>query len=417
MAECSLSDNKEEDIEKEISWMRNINVYDSDCLDDDLDSEDLQTNKSSCSLCGKVLCLDKSTSVTDIDTCAGESIISLSEKTKASCSSQSILQEQIENGIDNHSSYNLTEDIEDEDVGINNDAKPESKTKPVSAKQKKMLVEIMKETNRRNLVDVSEVNLPSENVHIENRSLNNNNRHPFRRTLSNSIIEVPTFANRLEPQFLEAIQFPRDIHLPNNPEMPEDIFLWGERRPVVPSYPQGERKFTECLICYDLKELHLRVCCHLAACDSCLTQYFSTQVSQGITKIQCLQPQCTQFVHRDEILGRLSGDVKDKFYRFLVDANKDPKIKTCPRCSHITNVNTGTSKPNLPSMGVKVICAECDLVWCFPCQAPWHEGVTCKDYIRGDKLLRNWAKEFHYGQQNAQKCPKCKVGISGVKKS
>ena len=30
---------------------------------------------------------------------------------------------------------------------------------------------------------------------------------------------------------------------------------------------------------------------------------------------------------------------------------------------------------------------------------------------KGDALLRDWAREFHYGQLNAQKCPKCKVKL------
>lgn len=57
----------------------------------------------------------------------------------------------------------------------------------------------------------------------------------------------------------------------------------------------------------------------------------------------------------------------------------------------------------------QVVCPECFLVWCFPCQAPWHENVSCKEYRTGDKLLRKWAQSHVHGQANAQKCPKCKV--------
>ena len=56
-----------------------------------------------------------------------------------------------------------------------------------------------------------------------------------------------------------------------------------------------------------------------------------------------------------------------------------------------------------------MVCPECFLVWCFPCQAPWHEAVTCKEFRRGDKLLLRWAQQHVHGQANAQKCPKCKV--------
>ena len=44
----------------------------------------------------------------------------------------------------------------------------------------------------------------------------------------------------------------------------------------------------------------------------------------------------------------------------------------------------------------------------------WHEGVNCKEYKKGDKLLRHWASEIEHGQRNAQKCPKCKVQLGQV---
>jgi hypothetical protein len=36
----------------------------------------------------------------------------------------------------------------------------------------------------------------------------------------------------------------------------------------------------------------------------------------------------------------------------------------------------------------KVQCAQCQLVWCFSCHAPWHQGLKCSDYKKGDKLLK-----------------------------
>lgn len=59
---------------------------------------------------------------------------------------------------------------------------------------------------------------------------------------------------------------------------------------------------------------------------------------------------------------------------------------------------------------VQIQCPSCQFVWCFKCHSPWHEGVNCKEYKKGDKLLRHWASEIEHGQRNAQKCPKCKVG-------
>jgi len=50
-------------------------------------------------------------------------------------------------------------------------------------------------------------------------------------------------------------------------------------------FPVGESRFTECFICMELKILHLRACCNLAACDDCLRTYLSTQVEQAIIKV------------------------------------------------------------------------------------------------------------------------------------
>ena len=59
----------------------------------------------------------------------------------------------------------------------------------------------------------------------------------------------------------------------------------------------------------------------------------------------------------------------------------------------------------------KVQCLECNLIWCFQCHSPWHDGIQCKEFRRGDRMLKKWAREVHYGQHNAQQCPSCKVCI------
>lgn len=61
------------------------------------------------------------------------------------------------------------------------------------------------------------------------------------------------------------------------------------------------------------------------------------------------------------------------------------------------------------SVSPQIQCSKCELVWCFRCHAPWHEGLKCREYRKGDKLLRNWASVVEHGQRNAQKCPNCKV--------
>ena len=192
-----------------------------------------------------------------------------------------------------------------------------------------------------------------------------------------------------------------------------DTEVHQEHQP--PLYPIGEHKHTECQICCEEKNLNLRPCCDLPVCAECLSQYVNTQISQAIVKVECLNAVCDHYVPREEILAVLEPENKEKFYRFLVDANKEPHIKTCPRCSHIASVDQELVKTfKQMKYGHKVTCEACELLWCFPCHSPWHEEVTCKDFQKGDKLLSAWAKEHHYGQANARRCPKCKVRLMAV---
>jgi hypothetical protein len=199
----------------------------------------------------------------------------------------------------------------------------------------------------------------------------------------------------------------------------------------------------------------------------------------GNVIIECLNAKCTKLMHRDEITERMSRFDKatlNLYLKFLIDANNDPACKTCPRCSHpmvmngvnnnnnnnnttITSTYTSTSntttnnnnenrvlqtqkvankkqyglknrlrsvlfheeKKNNSTVNLnnlhftKVQCKECRLIWCFQCQSPWHDGITCDQFKKGDRMLKYWAKEVHYGQQNAQSCPKCKIYIQRTK--
>ena len=61
-------------------------------------------------------------------------------------------------------------------------------------------------------------------------------------------------------------------------------------------FPIGESRFTECFICTEFKNLHLRACCSLAACDDCLRNYLSMQVGQAFIKVLNIISACMCFV-------------------------------------------------------------------------------------------------------------------------
>ena len=207
----------------------------------------------------------------------------------------------------------------------------------------------------------------------------------------------------------------------------EDMFdiLIQNHPPPLP-YPHNPLANGECNICFVNNKVRSRMCCCFQVCDDCMDMYLSTQVSQAIVKIECLNNECNNYVHRDEILARLPLDLKEKYYKFLIDANKDPKVKTCPRCTQVMRLDDYLQKMSENGLvkqtkrykkylkrdkkkSIEVTCEKCGLEWCFQCQAPVHKGLSCKTFKKGDQLVKTWASEFHYGQQNAQRCPKCKV--------
>ncbi|UJR28556.1 hypothetical protein I4U23_009790 [Adineta vaga] len=171
----------------------------------------------------------------------------------------------------------------------------------------------------------------------------------------------------------------------------------------------------ECLICYELKRLQKRTCCDFLACSACLNSYVEQQIKEGIIRIQCPNQDCHIYMHRDEIHKRcLSPELRQKFTRFLIDNNRAINIKTCPRCSNIHEIDLELCR-SMRRAPTKVQCVECNLIWCFQCHSPWHDGIQCKEFRRGDRMLKKWAREVHYGQHNAQQCPSCKVYIQRTK--
>ncbi|CAF3491826.1 unnamed protein product [Rotaria sp. Silwood1] len=172
---------------------------------------------------------------------------------------------------------------------------------------------------------------------------------------------------------------------------------------------------SECTICCELKRLQKRTCCNFNVCSTCLNIYVEHQIKQGIIRIQCPNQQCQMYMHRDEIHKRcISPELRHKFTRYLIDNNRSINIKTCPRCSNIHEIDVELCR-SMKRAPTKVQCVECNLIWCFQCHSPWHDGIQCKEFRRGDRMLKKWAREVHYGQHNAQQCPSCKVYIQRTK--
>ncbi|XP_052096934.1 uncharacterized protein LOC127731983 [Mytilus californianus] len=217
-------------------------------------------------------------------------------------------------------------------------------------------------------------------------------------------------------QFLEDIQ---GLEMDFDGPIPWPMRQMLDGQKQDPQYPCSSKMKGNCEICLiENIDTRKRLCCNVPVCENCLQEYVKNEVEQRNVRLQCIN--CDSYVHRDEILALLPTELKDKFYRFLIEENKDPNVKTCPRCCLLQNKSQilPTSSPETlkkkkknSAAGLKVICSRCGLTWCFDCHAPWHENVKCKEFKKGDKLVKNWAKELSYGQKNAVRCPKCKVFI------
>lgn len=177
----------------------------------------------------------------------------------------------------------------------------------------------------------------------------------------------------------------------------------------------------ECQICMDSCYVNLRPCCRFKSCNNCINLYIQTKIKEscGNLSIECLNNECKKLIQKDEICERMftfDKNTHDLYLKILIDANKNSDRKTCPQCSFILDVKSIQNKSvNESKLVTKCKCTKCELVWCFKCHAPWHEGISCDKFLKGDNMLKYWAKEIHYGQQNAQMCPKCKIYIQRIK--
>uniref|UniRef100_A0A668A9Q0 E3 ubiquitin-protein ligase RNF217 n=1 Tax=Myripristis murdjan TaxID=586833 RepID=A0A668A9Q0_9TELE len=164
-----------------------------------------------------------------------------------------------------------------------------------------------------------------------------------------------------------------------------------------------------CQVCLEEKTIAPLHCCRKAVCDECLKLYVSSQVRVGKAYISCPILECRGFLEEGVVISHLASEEVAKYRYFVELSQLDTSTKPCPQCSHFTSLKTHNA--NRTEHKYKIQCSKCQFVWCFKCHAPWHNGLKCREYRRGDKLLRNWASVIEHGQRNAQKCPQCKIHI------
>ncbi|CAJ1077634.1 probable E3 ubiquitin-protein ligase RNF217 [Xyrichtys novacula] len=171
----------------------------------------------------------------------------------------------------------------------------------------------------------------------------------------------------------------------------------------------AEAAVQSCRVCLEGKTIVPLLCCGKAVCDECLKLYVSSQVRIAKSYISCPIPECSGYLDEGVVVSHLAAEDLAKYRYFLELSQLDSSIKPCPQCSHFTSLKEHNH--NRAEHKYKIQCSNCQFVWCFKCHAPWHNGLKCREYRKGDKLLRTWASVIEHGQRNAQKCPQCKIHI------
>ena len=214
---------------------------------------------------------------------------------------------------------------------------------------------------------------------------------------------VPTRARRdtpPPPPPLSMTQPPMRVHLASGNYTSENI----RSRPTGPL----------CIVCLDdWRHCQNRPCCAQPVCHKCMGQIIRLSINDGVAHMECPNPDCAKALTRDEVIQLIGRDIdlKNKYDRFLVDAENDGSKKTCPRCCLITEHKL-PRRFRLREEDVKLRCASCDLEWCFKCHAPWHAGLTCKTFKKGDRQFHDWTKGTRVeGDANCRQCPTCRVYI------
>ncbi len=173
---------------------------------------------------------------------------------------------------------------------------------------------------------------------------------------------------------------------------------------------------SECIVCYDevtrKSQQFKRSCCSEVVCRSCMAEVVKTNIhSEGRVQIMCPSPDCDGVVTREEIIDLVDRPTMDKYERLCANQEVSKFRKTCPNCNEITERRLPKKLWNYHSKDIHVTCQKCKHDWCFNCHAPWHKGVTCRQFQKGDKQFKKWTKSNKNGVPNCQKCPVCRVNI------
>ena len=168
---------------------------------------------------------------------------------------------------------------------------------------------------------------------------------------------------------------------------------------------------SECGVCNQIRLLVPRMCCNFSICNECLANYLASEVQLRHMFTICTEcPNCTVRMHQDEIKVRLHyslfNQAANLYLKRLEEISMDGDLFLCSKCSNTLLAYNGPKLKYKNNSKIRISCDRCKSEHCASCRSPWHRGLSCKEYLRGDISMKKWTDQGS-DQRNATYCPSC----------
>ena len=187
------------------------------------------------------------------------------------------------------------------------------------------------------------------------------------------------------------------------------------------------KRIVKCLICSEnfneLDKYNYKLDCNCIIHSKCFKKYLINSIKNNEIPVLC--PKCKKEINSDIIYGSLNSieeqKIKNIYENYCLDlymkdyeSNSDNIMYyrcPTPECNNYIPCKNNESK---------LMCPNCQNIYCSRCYMPWHSNKDCEDYdvqcsnnniqLEND-LNQNENKHMH----NFQKCPKCQAIVAKEK--
>ncbi|XP_071709320.1 E3 ubiquitin-protein ligase RSL1-like [Rutidosis leptorrhynchoides] len=176
----------------------------------------------------------------------------------------------------------------------------------------------------------------------------------------------------------------------------------------------------QCKICFEYlntsQMFSINKCLH-RFCFSCMRKHVEAKLLQG-KLAECPHENCKSKIEIESCKKFLNPKLHDMISVRVKEASIPPEERIyCPYsdCSNLMS-KTEVQEYNATSGSTSVIkpgmrkCVKCNRAFCIDCNVPWHDNITCSDYMKSSRYksssaakLKSLATKKHWRQ-----CIKCK---------